>query len=322
MVLFIGPNPLAGIGQVVQKYSSLYPGSKCVEYGYPVSQDEDVFIFALPIPDIINYILNIKQRARKIVCMTVCETETVHEMYGNLVKLFPVVHVPSEYCQMVLSRQFPETKFEVLRHHVPLLKIPRNRDTSTYIFYHIGNVLDPRKQTKKIIEAFMRLNLPDSLLVLKATCKQPVNWKLPRVHVINGLISDEQMLAIHERCHCYVSFSHSEGVGMGAVEAAMCDKPVIITEYGAPKEYIKTPYTIKCGTCELPQDDFLFQKGMVWGDPDFKQLMEFMKDAYDEKLTKMDHSHTKKLVSAEYVKSQFENAFGQNVSIQSLQSAP
>jgi hypothetical protein len=61
---------------------------------------------------------------------------------------------------------------------------------------------------------------------------------------------------------------------------------------------------------------------MVWGDPDFKQLMEFMKDAYDEKLTKMDHSHTKQLVSAEFVRSQFESAFGQNVSIQSLQSAP
>jgi glycosyltransferase involved in cell wall biosynthesis len=122
-------------------------------------------------------------------------------------------------------------------------------------------------------------------------------------------LDEEQLKAIHEQCHCYVSFSHSEGVGMGAVEAAMCDKPVIITEYSAPKEYIKTPYTIKCGTCEIPQDDFFFKKGMVWGNPDFNQLMEFMKDAYDNRLTRMNHKHTKDLVSAENVRNQITRAF-------------
>ena len=308
-MLFIGPSLLSGIGQVVNKYKSLYPESKYVEYGYQIEKGEDVFIFALPLQNILEYLITIKQQARKIVCMTVCETETVHESYGHLCNMFDVMYVPSEFCQKVLSRQFPGTEFKVLRHYVPFIKSPRNRDTSTYIFYHIGNINDPRKQTKKIIEAFMRLNLPDSLLVLKATCKEPVTWKIPKVHVINGLLADEQIQGIHERCHCYVSFSHSEGVGMGAVEAALYDKPVIITEYSAPKEYIKTPYTIKCGTCELKQDDFLFQKGMVWGDPDFGQLMEFMKDAYDTRLDQMNHSYTRELVSASSIKKQFTLAF-------------
>ena len=308
-MLFIGPNLLAGIGQVVKKYQLLYPDSKYVDYGTQIEKDSDVFVFALPLPDIVRYLIQVKEQARKVVCMTVCETETVHEMYGDLCSLFETMYVPSEFCQTVLSRQFPKTKFEIIRHHVPLLKVPHNRDTGTYVFYHIGNVLDPRKQVKKIIEAFIRLNLPDTLLVLKATCKEFVNWKIPRVHMINGLLDEEQLQAIHEQCHCYVSFSHSEGVGMGAVEAAMCDKPVIITEYSAPKEYIKTPYTIKCGTCEIPHDDFLFQKGMVWGNPDFNQLMEFMRDAYDNRLTRMNHKHTKDLVSAENVKNQIIQAF-------------
>jgi glycosyltransferase involved in cell wall biosynthesis len=149
----------------------------------------------------------------------------------------------------------------------------------------------------KIVEAFIRLELPDACLVLKATCMQEVKMNIPNVFIINGLMPQEYLDSLHEQCHCYVSFSHSEGVGMGAVEAAMCDKPVIITEYSAPKEYIKTPYTIKCGTCEIPQDDFLFQKGMVWGKPSFKHLMEYMKDAYTKKLTYMDHSHTRHITS-------------------------
>ena len=310
-MLFIGPTLLSGIGQVVDKYRRLYPESKYVEIGTPIAAGEDVFIFALPIPAILNYIITVKQQARKVVCMTVCETETVHEMYGHLFNMFETIYVPSEFCQTIFSRQFSKTKFEIIRHYIPEQIRFHNRDTSTYIFYHIGNVNDPRKQVKKIIEAFLRLNLPDSLLVLKATCKEPVKWKIPRVHVINGLLPDEQIQAIHESSHCYVSFSHSEGVGMGAVEAAMYDKPVIITEYSAPKEYIKTPYTIKCGTCEIKQDDFLYQKGMEWGEPDFKQLMEFMKDAYDNKLTKMNHKYTRDLVSAESIRTQFTRSFDQ-----------
>jgi glycosyltransferase involved in cell wall biosynthesis len=314
-MIFIGPTLLSGIGQVVKKYQSLFPESRFGEYGSSVEKDEEVFIFALPLPNVLEYIQRVKTKTRKIICMTVCETETVHENYGQLCSLFPTMYVPSEFCQKVLSRQFPKTNFEIVRHYVTPLNIKPNRDTGTYIFYHIGNVLDPRKQTKKIIEAFIRLNLPDSLLVLKATCKEPIHWNIPRVHIINGLLPEEQLQAIHEQCHCYVSFSHSEGVGMGAVEAAMCDKPVIITEYSAPKEYIKTPYTIKCGTCEIKQDDFLFKKGMVWGDPDFNQLMEFMKDAYDNRLVRVNHKHTKDLVSAENVKQQIIHSFSQSCSL-------
>ena len=66
----------------------------------------------------------------------------------------------------------------------------------------------------------------------------------------------------------------------------------------AQNEYIKTPYVINCGRCELEQDDFLYKKGMVWGKPDFNQLMEFMKDAYDKKLRYMDHSYTKFVTSS------------------------
>ena len=65
---------------------------------------------------------------------------------------------------------------------------------------------------------------------------------------------------LHRRCDCYVNFSKSEGVGMGAIEAAIRDKPVILTDFGGPSEYIKSPYMINCELQELENDDFLFQK--------------------------------------------------------------
>jgi glycosyltransferase involved in cell wall biosynthesis len=120
---------------------------------------------------------------------------------------------------------------------------------------------------------------------------------IPNVFIINGLMPQEYLDSLHALCDCYVSFSSSEGIGMGAVEAALHNKPVIITEYGGAVEYIKTQYTIPCGRQELQNDDFLFQKGMVWGKPSFKHLMEYMKDAYTKKLTYMDHSHTRHITS-------------------------
>jgi glycosyltransferase involved in cell wall biosynthesis len=214
-------------------------------------------------------------------------------------KEFKRVAVPSEFCKRVLSRQFPENEFYVIHAHIPQ---PREKP---YTFYHIGNIMDPRKKFKDVLQAFIRLNEPNTRLVIKATAKTDVHIQLPRVEVINGLLSDEEMDQLHERCDCYVNFSHSEGVGMGAVEAALRDKAVIITDYGGASEYVKTPYTIDCELQELEQDDFLFKKGMTWGKPNFDQLLEFMRHAYENRVRYMDHEHTKKLVGRENVLKEF-----------------
>ena len=92
------------------------------------------------------------------------------------------------------------------------------------------------------------MNKPnETFLVLKATCVRPVEIRLPNVLVLNGLLPESDLECIHQSCDCYVSFSSSEGIGMGAVEAALHNKPVIITDYGGAPEYIKTPYTVPCG---------------------------------------------------------------------------
>jgi glycosyltransferase involved in cell wall biosynthesis len=231
--------------------------------------------------------------------MTVCETETVHEDYGLIMNEFKRVAVPSEFCKRVLSRQFPDNEFYIIHAHIP------QPPEKPYTFYHIGNIMDPRKKFREVLQAFVRLNEPNTRLVIKATAKTDVHIQLPRVEVVNGLLDDEQMDRLHERCDCYVNFSHSEGVGMGAVEAALRDKPVIITEYGGASEYIKTPYTIECGLQELEKDDFLFKKGMVWGDPNFDQLLEYMRHAYDNRVRVMNHEHTKKLVGRDNVLKEF-----------------
>ena len=299
-MIIIGPNLNTGIGNQALKYTRLFqPDSSYHVYGSQLPESEHGLIYMLPIHDHLEYLKYVRTRVKNLACMTICETETVHEDYGLIMKEFKKVAVPSEFCKRVFSRQFPENEFYVIHAHVPE---PMEKP---YTFYHIGNIMDPRKKFRDVLQAFIRLNEPNSRLVVKATCRQPIDIQLPRVEVINELISDEQMDDLHNRCDCYVSFSHSEGIGMGAVEAALRDKPVIITDYGGAPEYIKTPYTIDCGLQELEKDDFLFKKGMVWGKPNFDQLLEYMRHAYDNRVRHMDHGHTKKLVGRKNVLEEF-----------------
>ena len=299
-MIIIGPQLKTGIGQHAMKYSKLF-GSEGTyhEIGHELPETDTGLIFVIPTMEQIEYIKYAKSRVKKLACMTVCETETVHENYGLIAKEFRKIAVPSEFCKKVLSRQFPQNEFNVIHAYIPL---PPEKP---YTFYHIGNVMDPRKKFRHILRAFTELNEPSARLVVKATCQQEVRIQIPGVEVINEMLSDEEMDNLHNTCDCYVNFSNSEGVGMGAVEAAIRGKPVIITNYGGAPEYIKTPYTIECGLRQLEKDDFLFKKGMEWGEPNFDQLLEFMRHAYENRIRNMDHEHTEAMVSKQNVLREF-----------------
>jgi len=271
-------------------------------------KEGDVFIFALPIPSDIDRIKSLREAGRKVHCMTICETEPVNPVYGELFEACKgtTILVSSEFCINIFKKQFPDSKFGLMYAYVPQ-PIPRVVDPSepVYTFYHIGNIMDPRKQFNQILDTFLKLKLNNTRLVVKATCLKKIELKVPGVCIINGIVDDEVMNSIHDASDCYVTFSNSEGVGMGAVEAALRDKPVIITEFGGAPEYVRTPYVISCKRKKIGYNDFLFTPDMEWGDPDTAYLEEYMKDAYTKKLRFMDHSHTKTIVSKEYVMNQF-----------------
>lgn len=300
MWLFIGPTLLAGIGQVTKKYADLVGGEYREMFSPPVpDKTYDVgFAFVLPIVEFMDMVDRHMAQCRRRIYMTVCETETVHPSYGLLVDRYKTIYVPSEFCQTVFRRQFPHGDWRLLRHtaRVPrLMSIPE--DTVPYTFYTIGNMYDPRKNIRMLLEAFVRLNMPSTQLVLKATCKQPYVCPLPRVTVINDLLDERAMDKIHAACHCYVNCSFSEGVGMGAVEAAVRDKPVIITEYGGLKEYVpNTPFVISCGRRPVGQDDFLYTRDMEWGDPSLDDLVRYMRVCATARHTVWDHALTRALI--------------------------
>lgn len=298
--LFVGPQLLAGIGQVTKQYADML-GSRAeyVEVGHQPKKFyyDHGFAFVIPIKSQLDIFDKYKAFCRTWTYMTVCETEPVNECYGVLER-YKEIHVPSEFSRQILEKQFPSVKWKLLRHWTPE-KVPwQPVSTTPYVFYSIGNVLDPRKNIKKLIEAYLRCNFGSAAhLILKATCIAPVEWKVPGVTIINGLLSAEELEKVHGMSHCYVNCSHSEGVGMGAVEAACRSKPIIITDYGGLKEYVKTPWVVPCTVGPIGFDDFLFKKEHNWGHPDQGELQRCLEDCFNKKVTTWDHSHTRHLMN-------------------------
>jgi glycosyltransferase involved in cell wall biosynthesis len=299
MWLFVGPQLLAGIGQVTKQYADLLgTDAEYCEVGQRPKRAayDRGFAFVLPIESQLDIFDQYKPFCIDWTYMTVCETEPVNECYGVLSR-YQEIHVPSEFARQILEKQFPMIKWTLL-HHWSETKVPRTPiSTTPYVFYSIGNILDPRKNIKKLVEAYLRCEFRDAAhLVLKATCTQPVDWRVPGVTIINGLLSPEDLEKVHAQSHCYVNCSHSEGVGMGAVEAALRSKPVVITDYGGLKEYVKTPWVVPCTTGPIGFDDFLFKKEHNWGHPDSGVLQAHLEDCFQKKVTAWDHAHTRELM--------------------------
>ncbi len=301
--LFIGPRLLAGIGQVTNRYAELLREAgheaEYVEFGQQPkrSKYDRGFAFVLPTEDHLKMTEAYARLCVKVIYMTICETEPVNPAYGLLAK-YGTLYVASDFCKDVFSKQFPQVNWEVLRLFASAPASVPKPIQGPYVFYTIGNVMDPRKNIRGFIDAYLRCEFKDAAhLVLKATCIQDVNWRVPGVTVINGLLSNEDLEKIHDGCHCYVNCSHSEGVGMGAVEAALRSKPVVITDYGGLKEYVHTPWVVKCTKGPIGFNDFLFTAEQEWGHPSGEDLQRCLRDCFDKKVTSWDHSHTHELMT-------------------------
>jgi glycosyltransferase involved in cell wall biosynthesis len=300
--LFIGPRLLAGIGQVTNRYAELLRAqgydTEYVEFGaMPKKWRYDRgFAFVLPTDEHIGLVDKYSSMCDSVMYMTICETEPVNPVYGKLAK-YGTLYVASEFCKEVFEKQFPDINWKILRLYAEgTPKVPRALH-GPYIFYTIGNIMDPRKNIRGLIDAYLRCEFRDAAhLVLKATCLQPVTWKVPGVSIINGLLTDEEMEKVHEESHCYINCSHSEGVGMGAVEAALRDKPVIITDFGGLKEYVKTPWVVPCAKGPIGFNDFLFTADQNWGFPSSEGLQKCLQDCFEKKVTSWDHTHTRELM--------------------------
>jgi len=61
----------------------------------------------------------------------------------------------------------------------------------------------------------------------------------PKIILISNMLSEDEILALHNRGDCYVSLDRGEGFGLSPFTAGALGKPIVITGFGGSTEYAK-----------------------------------------------------------------------------------
>lgn len=110
-----------------------------------------------------------------------------------------------------------------------------------FTFLHVGGRLGVknRKGTDKVLEAFIKLNNPNTKLII--TCQRDIKIdNLPEnVELITRDLSRKELIELYRNCDATVFPSRWETIGIGIQESLAAGVPVITTDYPPMNEFIQ-----------------------------------------------------------------------------------
>lgn len=227
-------------------------------------------------------------RTRRTIAYAVWEAEELPPAYAAELQAVDSIWTCSHFAQQALRQAgkpvhvVPHVVSPVPPTHDDLHSVRRHLAAASgdapapFYFYTIADSYNPRKNLMGLLEIFNAhcARTPNTYLVVKQY-RAPLNLsKLPWLISIEDKLSDGEISALHQLCHCYVSAHHSEAWGLSLSDALAHGKPVIATGYSGnmdfmradnsfPVRYSLTP--VSALMCEvLP----LFAPHMRWAEPD------------------------------------------------------
>lgn len=180
-------------------------------------------------------------------------------------------------------------------------------DKDTYVFYDIFQWTE-RKHPLALIKAYWyEFNAEDNVaLVLKtyrgdysagekdairSTIKRlknvtPTDY-YPPIYLISNMLSENEMLGLHARGDCFVSFNRGEGFGLSPFTAGAYGNPVIVTGYGGVREYAQehNSYLIDYSLTPvfgMPWSPW-YRGDQLWAEPDVLHGASLMREVYENR---------------------------------------
>jgi glycosyltransferase involved in cell wall biosynthesis len=244
------------------------------------------------------------------------ETSKLPEQWVLWMNMCDELWVPSQYNAVTFKESGVKKPIYVIPHtfnrkHVfsknvpePVISVPED----TYTFYSIFQWTE-RKNPIDILKAYLTeftdkdkvaLVLKTYLIdptdanqsgtikdMIKAVKKRLYLSNLPKVMMINSLLSRDQIYSLHLHSDCYVSAHRCEGFGIPIAEAMIAEKPVIVTPYGGPSDFVKdgeTGFHIQYRETPVFGMPWPTYRGdAVWADPDIMNIRKHMRFVYENK---------------------------------------
>lgn len=205
--------------------------------------------------------------------------------------------LPSQFNYDVFLKYFLKDNLKLIHHPINynLFKMSNRRKNinNPYIFYAINNYDAIRKNIKNILITFGKTftSYDNCIFYLKTNKKLKkkkelnniIKWikslkNAPKIIIDTNFYSNYDIGKLHIMGDCFVSMSHGEGVGLGAVEASMFGNIVMTPKWGGAAEYIKYGYFIDYTVGNIHEESYYYKKDHQWCFPSNKSLAKGMRD--------------------------------------------
>lgn len=107
--------------------------------------------------------------------------------------------------------------------------------------------------------------------------------KSPAIILLNGFLTQKDMVRLYAAGNCFVLPTHGEGYGRPFLEAQACELPVIATGWGGQTDFlnIRNSYPIENKIVDVPKDaEINISAGHRWAQPDEEHLRSLMREVY------------------------------------------
>jgi glycosyltransferase involved in cell wall biosynthesis len=105
-----------------------------------------------------------------------------------------------------------------------------------------------------------------------------------RIHLVNVVMSRQDIVNFMHSCDAYISLHRSEGFGRVIAESMLLGKPVVTTNFSGNVDYCdeSTAYLVDGELVPLKAGDYLMAEGQYWAEPDVdlasRQMQDLMQD--------------------------------------------
>ncbi len=106
----------------------------------------------------------------------------------------------------------------------------------------------------------------------------------PRVHLLDGFMSRDELFGLESIADSYVSLHRSEGFGLGLAESMSLGKPVIGTAYSGNMEFMNAGNSCLVGyrLIDVGPGEYPYPEAQVWAEPDLDHAVYHMRRLADD----------------------------------------
>jgi len=206
----------------------------------------------------------------------------IKEMLSNITKK-PVIYMPVGV-EFDVSKKYERDDFE----------LPDN--DFLFLFSYDFHSFIKRKNPEAVLEAFIKEfskkkdrnicliiktsygeHYPETYLRLLEIANSD-----KRIHIINKILTRDEMYGLISLCDSYVSLHRAEGFGLGMAEAMYLGKPVIGTDYSGNKDFMYATNSCLVDQKMIPleRDSYPFWLNQEWADPNIATAQAFMRKLF------------------------------------------